>query len=230
MHPRAFGNLKMCLSKKLTVRQLGIQPYQSTLNAMHHFTKTRTAETVDEIWLLEHPPTFTLGLTGNKKDIFFSNNIPVIKSDRGGQVTYHGLGQITAYVLIDLKRKNLSIRGLVTRLEHIIIDALVHWKISASTQTGHPGVYINNEKVASIGLRVKNCCSYHGFSLNVDMDLTPWQQISPCGQNVNMTQIADQVKDKVSLSLISEVLLQKFQQNLHFRYLKTIQSTHNHYA
>ncbi len=230
MRPRAFGTLKMCISKKLQVRQLGIQPYERTLMAMHHFTKTRTAETLDELWLLEHPPTFTVGLTGRKKDIFCSNKIPVVKSDRGGQVTYHGFGQITAYVLIDLKRKNLSIPKLVTELENIIIDALNHWEIIASRQTGHPGVYVGNKKIASIGLRVKNYCSYHGFSLNVDMDLTPWEQIFPCGQNVNMTQIADQLKGKISLPMVYTVLLEKFIHNLQFCYLKSIQSTYDHYA
>ncbi len=196
--------------------------------AMHHFTKTRTAETLDEIWLLEHPPTFTLGLTGRKKDIFFSNNIPVIKSDRGGQVTYHGLGQVIAYVLIDLKRKNLSIRRLVAELENIIIDSLNRWEIIASTQPGFPGVYVGNEKIASIGLRVKNYCSYHGFSLNVDMDLSPWKQIYPCGQDVTMTQISDQVKDKISLPMISAILLEKFIQNFQFYQSNIVQFPYNH--
>lgn len=218
----------MCASKKIQVRQLGIQPYHSTLMAMRHFTKTRTPETLDEIWFLEHPPTFTLGLTGRKKDIFFSKNIPVIKSDRGGQVTYHGLGQVIAYVLIDLKRKNLSIRKLVAELENIIIDALNRWEIIASTQPGFPGVYVGNEKIASIGLRVKNYCSYHGFSLNVDMDLSPWKQIYPCGQDVTMTQISDQVKDKISLPMISAILLEKFIQNFQFCHSNIVQFPYNH--
>ncbi|OGT33214.1 MAG: octanoyltransferase [Gammaproteobacteria bacterium RIFCSPHIGHO2_02_FULL_39_13] len=157
---------------------------------MRDFTDARTDKTPDEIWLLQHPPVFTQGLAGKAEHILNPHAIPVVQTDRGGQITYHGPGQLVIYVLIDLKRKQLHARSLVTKLEQSIIDLLALLSILAKTKCDAPGVYINDEKIGSIGLRIRKGCSYHGAALNVDMDLTPFSYINPCGfKNMKMTQI-----------------------------------------
>ncbi|MDF1683182.1 MAG: lipoyl(octanoyl) transferase LipB [Legionellaceae bacterium] len=176
----------------LIIRSLGTQPYSEIWNAMKKFTDERTIDTPDEIWLLQHPPVYTQGQAGKPEHILNPGNIPVVQSDRGGQVTYHGPGQLIAYVLMDIKRRNLGIRTLVCELERSLIRLLNTFDISAETQTGAPGVYVNHKKIASIGLRVRRGCTYHGFALNINMDLKPFLGINPCGYaGLNMTQLQD---------------------------------------
>ena len=176
----------------IRVNQLGLQDYHEVWDKMKYFTQTRDDVTQDELWLVEHPPVYTQGQAGKSEHIFHSGNIPVIQSDRGGQVTYHGPGQLIAYVLFDLKRRQMGVRTLICDLEQIIIDLLATHEIEAHRQIKAPGVYVSQAKIASVGLRVKNNCSYHGIALNVDMDLRPFEGIHPCGyQNLTMTQIKD---------------------------------------
>ncbi len=161
-------------------RQLGLSDYSATLLAMQAFTVSRTAQTADEIWLTEHTGTYTLGL--NRKNVRLpSNNIPVVLVDRGGKITYHGPGQVVVYMLIDLKRRNLNVRQLVNIMETSIIEVLAQLNVMAVAKADAPGVYVNKMKIASLGLRLKNNCCYHGLSLNVDMDLAPFAAIDPCG-------------------------------------------------
>lgn len=172
------------------IRELGLQDYADTFKSMREFTLARTAETPDEIWLLEHPPVFTQGQAGKPEHLLLTGDIPVVQSDRGGQVTYHGPGQLVAYVLLDLQRLGYGIRSLVTRLEDALIATLAGYDIQAQSKREAPGVYVNDEKIASLGLRVRNGRTYHGLALNVDMDLEPFSRINPCGyQGLKMTQI-----------------------------------------
>ncbi|MDI9818222.1 MULTISPECIES: lipoyl(octanoyl) transferase LipB [unclassified Legionella] len=178
----------------LHVRDLGMQPYLTTWNEMKEFTSLRTSNTMDELWLLEHPAVYTQGQAGKAEHILNPNSIPVIQTDRGGQVTYHGPGQLVGYVLTDIRRRNIGIRTLVCKLEQILITLLANYDIAASIRTGAPGVYVNEQKIASIGLRVKNGCTYHGIALNVAMDLTPFEGINPCGfARLKMTQMTNYV-------------------------------------
>lgn len=165
----------------ILVRQLGRVGYQETLAAMQRFTSERGAATMDEIWLLEHDPVFTLGLNADPRHVISAGNIPVAKVDRGGQVTYHGPGQLVAYTLLDLPRRQLGVRALVTALEAAIIATLAGYGISAASKPKAPGVYVEGAKIGSLGLRVRRNCSYHGLALNVDMDLEPFSRINPCG-------------------------------------------------
>lgn len=197
--------------KNMIVRDLGLIDYQKTWENMRDFTDSRDENTPDEIWLLEHPPVFTQGLAGKPEHILNPHAIPVIQTDRGGQVTYHGPGQLVVYVLINLKRKELHARSLVNKLEQSVVDLLAQLSISAKAKCDAPGVYVNDEKICSIGLRVRKGCSYHGIALNVDMDLTPFSYINPCGyHNMKMTQIKllspnttlEQVKKKIIESIM----------------------------
>lgn len=173
------------------IRQLGLRPYAETFEAMRAFTQARTAETPDEIWFLEHPPVFTQGQAGKPEHLLLPGDIPVVQSDRGGQVTYHGPGQSVVYFLIDLQRRGYGIRSLVTRLEESIITTLAGYGIEAAARCEAPGVYVNGDKIASLGLRVRNARTYHGLSLNVKMDMEPFSRINPCGyQGLHMTQVS----------------------------------------
>lgn len=163
------------------VKDLGVTGYDEMLAAMRGFTAARSAASADEIWLTEHLPVYTLGLAGKPEHILNSAGIPVVQSDRGGQVTYHGPGQLVAYLLLDLRRRNLTVRALVSRIEEAVIDTLRGAGIDAQRRAGMPGVYVGQAKIAALGLKVKGGCSYHGVSLNVDMDLTPFAGINPCG-------------------------------------------------
>ncbi len=163
------------------VKFLGRVDYVDTWNAMRAYTAARGTEGADEIWLVEHAPVFTLGQAGRREHLLADVGIPVVDVDRGGQVTYHGPGQVVAYVLIDLRRRGYGSKELVRRLEQTIIELLTGYGVRAERQPGAPGVYVDGAKVAALGLRVRNGCSYHGLSLNVDMDLTPFQAINPCG-------------------------------------------------
>jgi len=176
----------------LIVRRLGRQDYEPVWRAMQAYTDTRTAESPDELWLLQHPPVFTQGLNGRPEHLLDPGAIPVIQVDRGGQVTYHGPGQVVAYVLLDLKRRGLGVRELVTTLEQSVIDLLADYGIDAQARRDAPGVYVAGRKIASLGLRVRRGCSYHGLSLNVAMDLAPFRRINPCGyQGLEVTQLAE---------------------------------------
>lgn len=174
---------------KLHVRQLGLADYQSTWQAMQDFTKNRDEDTPDELWIVEHPPVFTLGRNGKQEHILHESNIPVIKVDRGGQVTYHGPGQVVLYFLLDLHRRKLGIRRLVTLIEDCIVELLAQFNVIANSDPKAPGVYVDEKKVAALGLRVSKGRTTHGLSLNVDMDLTPFSYINPCGcEGLEVTQ------------------------------------------
>lgn len=174
------------------LRYLGRVEYEPTWRAMQTFTVERGADTQDEIWLLEHPPVFTLGMNGKAEHVLMPGNIPVVNIDRGGQVTYHGPGQLVVYPLLDLNRRKLGVRELVVALENAVIAVVARWGIEAAGNRNAPGVYVAGKKLASIGLRIKRGCSYHGLALNVAMDLEPFRRINPCGYaGLEVTQVSD---------------------------------------
>jgi lipoyl(octanoyl) transferase len=177
----------------LVVRKLGVADYESTWHRMRDLTLTRMADTPDELWLVEHPPVYTLGVAAKAEHLPRTDNgIPLVRTDRGGQITYHGPGQIVIYTLLDLRRRNLGVRALVRRLEHAVIELLQGYGIEATGREDAPGVYVAGAKIAALGLRVRNGCCYHGLSLNVDMDLTPFGAINPCGYpGLEVTQLRD---------------------------------------
>ncbi len=190
----------------LIVRTLGLQAYEPIWQAMLDFTEQRNADTPDEIWLLEHPPVFTLGRNGKQEHILSSSDIPVIPIDRGGQVTYHGPGQLIAYLLLDIKRRGMGVRHLVSQIEQSIIDTLAEYGLQACARREAPGVYINEAKIAALGLRIKKGCSFHGLSLNLNMDLRPFKQINPCGyKNLEVVQLCDYI-EKVNPQLVQQQL------------------------
>jgi lipoyl(octanoyl) transferase len=199
----------------LCVKRLGIMDYVSTWRAMQDFTARRNADTEDELWLLQHLPVYTLGLNGKPENLPKDGAIPVIKTDRGGQITYHGPGQLIAYLLLDLRRLNIGVRGLVRRMEQSVIDLLEGYGISAQYRIDAPGVYVNGSKIAALGLRIINGCCYHGLALNVDMDLRPFRIINPCGHpGMQVTQMRD-LGVVESLGLLSEKLSEKLTYHLH---------------
>jgi lipoyl(octanoyl) transferase len=180
----------------VAIRALGRTDYETTWRAMQEFTGGRVAATPDEIWLTEHPPVYTLGLAGRREHLLRDNGIPLVKVDRGGQITYHGPGQLVAYLLFDLKRRGLGIRGMVRAIEASVIDWLDSMGISSYGKPSAPGVYVSAEgvesKIAALGLRVRNGCTYHGLALNVAMDLSPFAAIDPCGyKGLAVTQLKD---------------------------------------
>ena len=176
----------------MIIKHLGRVDYEPTWHAMQAFTAARGPDTPDEIWLLEHPPVFTLGLAGKREHILQTTDIPIIPIDRGGQVTYHGPGQVVAYLLLDLKRRGYGVRELVARMEQAVIDLLVGYAVTAERRERAPGVYVGGKKIAALGLRIKQGMSYHGLALNVDMDLTPFTHINPCGYaGLEATQLKD---------------------------------------
>jgi lipoyl(octanoyl) transferase len=176
----------------IIIRQLGMQAYAATFARMQAFTLSRTEATPDEIWLLEHPPVFTQGQAGKPEHILDPGNIPVVQTDRGGQVTYHGPGQLVAYFLLDLRRLGFGIRRLVTLLENSVVATLGEYGIHAAPRSDAPGVYVDGAKICSLGLRVRHGCSYHGIAFNVNMDLSPFLRINPCGfKDLNVTQVHD---------------------------------------
>lgn len=191
----------------LNVRRLGRQPYLPVWQAMQSFTDTRNADTTDELWLLEHDPVFTLGQAGRPEHVLAPGDIPVIHVDRGGQVTYHGPGQIVAYPLLNLRRLGVGVRELVRRIEQAIIDTLAHWSIDAARVEGAPGVYVADAKVAALGLRVRRGCTFHGLAFNVAMDLEPFLRINPCGyKGLAVTQVVD-LGGPSRLSEVEDVLV-----------------------
>ena len=180
-------------SRKLSVRRPpGLQPYAPVWHAMQAFTDARGADTRDELWVVEHERVFTLGQAGKWEHVLMPGDIPVVPVDRGGQVTYHGPGQIVAYPLLDLRRLGIGVRELVNRIEQAIIDTLDTWNIVAQRRDGAPGVYVGTAKIAALGLRIRRGCSFHGLAFNVAMDLEPFQRINPCGyQGLAVTQVLD---------------------------------------
>lgn len=180
------------MNQSLIVRDLGLVEYQPTWQAMMDFTAARTPETPDELWQVQHPPVFTLGQAGKPEHVLRDIGVPVVHIDRGGQVTYHGPGQAVVYLLVDLPRRHLKIRELVTRIEQAVIDLLAAQGVTACRHEGAPGVYVGPAKIAALGLRVRHGCCYHGVSLNVDMDLAPFKAINPCGYaGMPVTQLKD---------------------------------------
>lgn len=195
---------------KILVRHLGLQPYEPVSQAMHDFTDRRDDTTPDEIWLVEHLPVFTQGQAGKAEHLLMTGDIPVIQSDRGGQVTYHGPGQQVMYVLLNLKRRKLGVRELVTLLEQTVVNTLAEYDIDAHPRADAPGVYVGEMKICSLGLRIRKGCSFHGLALNINMDLAPFQRINPCGYaGMEMTQMRQWV-DTATPDNIRPVLLKNF--------------------
>ena len=175
-----------------TVRDLGRQPYQPVWRAMQAYTDARDADSPDELWLVEHDPVFTLGQAGRWEHVLAPGDIPVVAVDRGGQVTYHGPGQLVAYPLVDLRRAKLGVRELVERIEQAVIDTLAIWGIAGARRAGAPGIYVDGAKVMALGLRVRRGCSFHGLAFNIAMDLEPFHRINPCGfQGLQVTSVLD---------------------------------------
>jgi lipoyl(octanoyl) transferase len=192
------------------IRQLGRAEYAPTWRAMQDFTAQRDATTFDEIWLVDHPPVYTLGVAARAQHLpRGANDIPIVKTDRGGQITYHGPGQLVAYLLLDLRRRELSVRPLITLMERAVIDLLADYGVSAETRADAPGVYVGNAKIAALGLRIRRGCCYHGLALNVEMDLQPFVAIDPCGYpGLPVTQLRDLgITD--SIAIVSERLVQQ---------------------
>ena len=180
------------LTDILIIRELGQREYEPVWHEMQTFNQTRDQQTKDELWIVEHPPVFTLGLNGKNEHILDAGNIPVIEVDRGGQVTYHGPGQLVIYPLLNIERRKIGVRQLVSILEQTVIDLLSSYNIHAQSRSDAPGVYVNDAKIAALGLRIKRCCSYHGLSLNINMDLEPFSRINPCGYaGMAVTQCSD---------------------------------------
>lgn len=182
---------------------------------MSDFTNQRTPDTADQLWLVEHPPVFTQGQAGKAEHLLLPGDIPVVQTDRGGQVTYHGPGQLVAYPLLDLRRLKIGVRDLVTAIEQTIVTTLAHYGIESAPKPDAPGVYVDGNKIASLGLRVRRGCSFHGLALNVAMDLSPFLRINPCGyQGLAMTQMGDLLPDPPSLAEVQAQLVADFARKL----------------
>ncbi|SDW28374.1 lipoyl(octanoyl) transferase LipB [Nitrosomonas oligotropha] len=211
----------VCTPQHFIVRTLGLSDYQATWQAMKDFTDSRNEQTRDEIWLLQHPPVFTQGIAGKPEHLLHDHGIAVVKTDRGGQITYHGPGQIIAYLLLDIRRLKLGVRELVRLMESAVIGLLQDYRINAAGRVEAPGVYVGNAKIASLGLKIRKNFCYHGIALNVDMDLTPFSYINPCGyQGLQVTQtknlgipdgtdilstkLADQLQEKLLTKRLTE--------------------------
>ncbi len=209
------------MQQPLTIRRLGVTEFETTSLAMQRFTTERTGDTPDEIWLTEHPPVYTLGLNRKQVRLPLRDDVPVINTDRGGKITYHGPGQVIIYVLLDLTRYQLNIRSLVSLLEASVIELLADHGVSATAKKDAPGVYVQQSdsqtaKIASLGLRIKNNCCYHGLSLNVEMDLSPFEAIDPCGYaGLKVTQTRD-LGIAASTQTIGESLIQKLTTKLEY--------------
>ena len=169
------------LNQQLNIRRIDIGDYQTIWQSMQTFTDERDDSVVDELWLVEHSPVFTQGQAGKEEHLLIAGDIPVVKVDRGGQVTYHGPGQLVIYLLLNLKRRKIGVRELVTKIEQSIVELLANHNVNAYAKSDAPGVYVDNKKIASLGLRVRKGCSFHGLALNIDMDMQPFLRINPCG-------------------------------------------------
>ncbi|MCE4111733.1 lipoyl(octanoyl) transferase LipB [Yersinia pseudotuberculosis] len=199
---------------KIILRQLGLQPYAPVSQAMHNFTEFRTDTTPDEIWLVEHQHVFTQGQAGKAEHVLMPGDIPVIQSDRGGQITYHGPGQQVMYVMVDLKRAKIGVRQLVTAIENTVIETLAHFNIDSHARPDAPGVYVEQQKICSLGLRIRRGCSFHGLALNIAMDLEPFQRINPCGYaGMQMTKVSA-LQPGVTVADVQPVLVREFTRQL----------------
>ncbi|WP_049722501.1 lipoyl(octanoyl) transferase LipB [Gilvimarinus polysaccharolyticus] len=203
---------------QLDVHDLGTRDYLSTWQAMSAFTSARASDAADQLWLVEHPAVFTQGQAGKPEHLLAVEGIELVQSDRGGQVTYHGPGQLVAYPLLDLRRRKLGVRQLVSLIEQVIIAVLHGYDIDAYARPDAPGVYVAGDKIASLGLRVRRGCSFHGLALNVDMDLSPFEQINPCGYaGLKMTDMARLRAVPVAMSAVKNALIDQFVQKLDYK-------------
>lgn len=199
--------------RRLRLRRLGLADYAPVWREMQAFTDRRDEHTGDELWLVQHPPVFTQGQAGKAEHLLAPGDIPVIQVDRGGQVTYHGPGQIVAYPLIDLRRRGIGVRDFVHRIEQAIIGVLAHYGVHGERVAGAPGIYVNGDKIASLGLRVRRGCTFHGLAFNVDMDLEPFQRINPCGYaGLRVTQLS--ALAQVEFSAVEDRLVANLAQQL----------------
>ena len=199
----------------MKVVQLGCQNYEHTWQAMKDFTSERTPESADELWVVEHPSVFTQGITGKTEHELNTEQISIVKTDRGGQITYHGPGQLIIYCLVDLKRKGLGVKQMVSIIENSIIELLSLYSINGHLEKDAPGVYVDHAKIAALGLKVKHGKTYHGLSLNIDMDLSPFLQINPCGYpGLKVTQLSDLADNNISMSEVSKQLTQLLTNNI----------------
>lgn len=214
------------MQNKLIVKKLGRQDYEPVWKAMHKFTDERTEEDMDQVWLVEHNPVFTQGQAGKAEHVLNAGDIPVIQSDRGGQVTYHGPGQLVAYFLINIRRKKFGVRDLVTHIESLVINTLKAYNIDSAARPDAPGVYVDGKKICSLGLRIRRGCSFHGLALNVDMDLSPFLRINPCGyQGMEMAQVS-QLGGPSELENVEQQLIQELVELLGYDQVD-IQATSN---
>lgn len=205
------------------VRQLGLQPYEPVWQAMQTFTDQRGDTDADEIWLVEHEPVFTQGQAGKAEHILMPGDIPVVQVDRGGQVTYHGPGQLVMYLMLNVRRRKIGVRELVTAMENSVINTLAESGIAANARPDAPGVYVNGQKICSLGLRIRKGCSFHGLALNVNMDLSPFQRINPCGyQGMEMTDCA-RLGGPDNIQEATEKMLRHLQTELSLSNLHTIE-------
>ncbi len=203
----------MSAAESIIIRHLGEVAYHDAWQKMQDFTNSRQPDTADELWFLQHPPVYTLGKNGKAEHVLNPGNIPVVNSDRGGQVTYHGPGQIVVYTLLDLNRLKIGVRQLVTILEQSIIDLLAGYGVSSNARSDAPGVYVNDAKIAALGLRVRKGCSFHGLALNVDMALEPFSRINPCGyEGLEVTQLRNFVPD-IQIEAVVHDLQQRLVKN-----------------
>jgi lipoyl(octanoyl) transferase len=194
----------------------GLQDYSQIHQQMQQFNADRAVDAADELWLLQHHPVFTQGVNGQAEHLLDAGDIPVLQSDRGGQITYHGPGQLICYLLLDIRRRGIGVKGLVYTIEQALIDCLGHYGVAAERRCGAPGIYVADAKIAALGLRVRRGCSYHGLSLNVDMDLSPFNRINPCGYaGLAVTQLADQIEDAApSLDQVGGLLIEALDRQL----------------
>ncbi len=218
----------MLADNRLIIRHLGVCPYLETWQAMQSFTNNRNENTDDEIWLVEHMPVFTQGQAGKAEHLLRSSDIPVVQSDRGGQITYHAPGQLIAYFLLNLKRKKIGVRELVSLLEDMIIATLAKNNIVAHSRQGAPGVYVDEQKICSLGLRVRKGCSFHGLALNVNIDLTPFSYINPCGyQGMIMTK-TQALGGASTIEEITPVFIHQLISHLNYQTFESITGSYPH--
>ncbi|MBF8999781.1 MULTISPECIES: lipoyl(octanoyl) transferase LipB [Vibrio] len=216
------------MDSELVVRHLGRRDYQPVWQAMHDFTDQRDSETRDEIWLVEHNPVFTQGQAGKPEHLLNTGDIPVVQSDRGGQVTYHGPGQLVVYFLINLRRKKLGVRELVTDIETLVINTLKHYQIDSAAKPDAPGVYVDGRKICSLGLRIRKGCSFHGLALNVNMDLSPFLRINPCGYaGMEMVQVSD-LKGPTDIEHVEHILVKELVSLLGYEKVEISTEAYNH--
>ncbi|SJL82690.1 lipoyl(octanoyl) transferase LipB [Vibrio palustris] len=216
------------MSSELIIRQLGQQDYQPVWQAMQDFTDHRDSQTRDEIWLVEHFPVFTQGQAGKPEHLINTGDIPVVQSDRGGQVTYHGPGQLVVYFLINLRRKSINVRQLVSNIETIVINTLAQYGVESAAKPDAPGVYVESKKICSLGLRIRRGCSFHGLALNINMDLSPFLRINPCGYaGMEMIQLSD-IIPSASLHDAESILITELVNLLEYDKVEFSTEAYNH--